>query len=99
MHFSPHKVLSLFEVFGGNSRSALELLLGQKMSVQLFPQLLSTHKHTHTPTHLYFLTALCVHRVNGVIQESEVLAILRLTLCMLVGDKVLSNGDTCGDWE
>lgn len=45
------------------------------MSVQPFPQLLPlyTHTHTlmHTPTHLSFLSSLYVHRVNGVIQESQ----------------------------
>lgn len=55
----------------------------------------AVYTQTHTPTHLYFLTALCVHRANGVIQVSEVLAILRLTLYMLVRDKVLSNSDKC----
>lgn len=41
------------------------------------------HTHMHSPTHLSFLTLLYVRRVNGVIQESEVLALLRLTLSIL----------------
>lgn len=42
-----------------------------------------THTHMHTPTHLSFLSTLYVLRINGVIQESEVLALLRLTLPVL----------------
>ena len=66
------------------------------MSVQPFPQLLSLHTHTHmhTPTHLSFLSLLYVHRLNGVIQESEVLALLRLTLSVL--GCTLSYMDNCG---
>ena len=54
------------------------------MSVQPFPQLLSLHTHTHAHTHhLSFLSLLYVRRLNGVIQESEVPALLTLTLSVL----------------
>lgn len=101
MHFSP-------ACGAQSSKSVLSLwcklslcfgaIIGTKDVCSALPTA-AVYTQTHTPTHLYFLTALYVHRVNGVIQESEVLAILRLTLCMLVGDKVLSNSDTCGDWQ
>lgn len=67
------------------------------MSVQPFPQLLSAHTHMHTPTHLSVLSQLYVRRVNGVIQESEFLAVLTLTLGGEHRHRVLSNTDKCGN--
>lgn len=46
-HFFPART-SVRSKSGANCCSGLELLLGQKMSVQPFPQLLSTRTHTHT---------------------------------------------------
>lgn len=50
----------LVEVFGSNCCSGSGLLLGQKMSVQPFPQLLSSHTHAHTHPFFCSFTTVCL---------------------------------------
>ena len=62
-HFFPvcrSQSSKLVEVFFANCFSGSGLLLGQKMSVQPFPQLLSSHTHAHTHPFFCSFTTVCL---------------------------------------